>query len=85
MKAEPNAAGVRLGMTNDWGSRTGFSYTLSFVKAGEIDATDEKIELAGGGTVYVERKAIWVGEGGLLGATMEIDDQFNMKITPKES
>lgn len=71
-------------MTNDWGSPTGFSYTLGFVLEGmEVVKTDEKVELAGGGIIYIERKAIWVGEGGLLGSTMDIDENFHVTMTPK--
>ena len=76
--------GVRVGMTNDWGSHTGFSYTLGFVPEGDVQASDEKIELSNGAMVYVERKALWVGEGGLLGATMDMDENFSMVIIPKE-
>ena len=57
---------------------------MSFVLEGDIHPSDERIELPDGGIVFVERKAIWVGEGGLLGATMDIDDDFTMKIIPKE-
>ena len=82
---QPGAIGVRLGMANDWGSATGFSYTLGFVHEGGVDPSDEVIELPDGkGAIYVERKAIWAGEGGLLGATMDMDEQFNLIITPKD-
>lgn len=85
MAAQPGAVGVRLGMTNDWGSPTGFSYTLAFVREGDEDISDERIELPnGGGAIFVERKALWVGEGGLLGATMDMDENFSMVIIPKE-
>ena len=49
MTAQPGTVGVRLGMANDWGSATGFSYTLSFVSEGDEDASDELIELSVGG------------------------------------
>ena len=86
LSVQPGTIGVRLGMTNDWGSSTGFSYTLDFVHEGQpIAADDEVIELPdGSGAIYVERKAIWAGEGGLLGATMDLDDDFNLVITPKD-
>jgi hypothetical protein len=41
--------------------------------------------LPGGRTLYVERKALWVGEGGLLGATLDLDDEYNLIILPKEA
>lgn len=85
MTAQPGTVGVRLGMANDWGSATGFSYTLSFVSEGDEDASDELIELPGGARVFIERKALWVGEGGLVGATMDLDADFNLVITPKET
>ena len=75
------AVGLRLGMVNDWGSHTGFSYTLNFVN--EVDATDERIDLPNA-TLYVERKALWVGEGGLVGATLDMDEDYNLLVTPKE-
>lgn len=85
MAAQPGAVGVRLGMTNDWGSPTGFSYTLAFVREGDEDISDERIELPnGGGAIFVERKALWVGEGGLVGATMDLDADYNLIITPKD-
>jgi hypothetical protein len=34
--------------------------------------------------LFIERKAIWAGEGGLLGATLDLDEQFNLHIKPKE-
>lgn len=76
--------GVRVGMVNDWGSHTGFTYTMSFIAAANVDPSDERIDLEGSGVLYLERKALWVGEGGLVGATMDIDEEFNLKITPKE-
>ena len=79
-----SAVGVRLGMVNDWGSHTGFSYTLQFVPEGEVDRSDEHIELPDGGALYIERKALWVGEGGLVGATLDLDEEFNIIVTPKE-
>ena len=85
MEASPTAVGLRMGMTNDWGSPTGFSYTLGFVAEADVAADDERIELPCGGALFVERKALWVGEGGLVGATMDIDEDFTMKITPKET
>lgn len=84
LRTQTDAVGIRIGMTNDWGSYTGFSYTMGFVTKGDVQASDEKIELAGGGVVYVERKALWAGEGGLLGASLDIDENFNMIVTPKE-
>ena len=75
------AVGVRLGMVNDWGSHTGFSYTLNFVT--EVEASDERIDLPGG-ALYVERKALWVGEGGLVGATLDLDEHYNVIVKPKE-
>ena len=84
LQAAPSAIGIRIDMTNDWGSHTGFTYTLGFATADNVKKDDEKIELEGGGVVFVDRKTLWVGEGGLLGATMDIDDDFSMKITPKE-
>lgn len=75
-------------MANDWGSSTGFTYTLAFVEEGEVDPTDERIELPDGdGALFVERKALWVGEGGLVGATIDLDDTdggLSLLITPKE-
>eukprot|EP00966_Prymnesium_polylepis_P143575 3314427-Prymnesium_polylepis.1 len=84
LQVSPSAIGIRIDMTNDWGSHTGFTYTLGFATADDVKKDDEKIELEGGGVVFVDRKTLWVGEGGLLGATMDIDDNFSMKITPKE-
>ena len=82
---DESVAGLRVGMLNDWGSHTGFTYTLSFVGRADVEKGDERIDLPGGGVLYIERKALWVGEGGLVGATMDIDEDFNMKITPKET
>ena len=83
-KSQPGACGVRLGIVNDWGSYTGFSYTLAFVMDGSEDKSDERVALADGGTIYIARKALWAGEGGLLGATVDMDAAFNLKVTPKE-
>ena len=77
---QPDALGIRLGMMNDWGSPTGFSYTLNFLKKGDEDKTDERIDLPDGAGLFVERKALWVGEGGLLGNTVDIDDDFNLIV-----
>lgn len=85
LEATPTAIGVRMGMTNDWGSSTGFSYTLSFVTQSDVMDDDERIELATGAVLFVERKALWVGEGGLLGATLDLDDDFNLIVSPKET
>jgi hypothetical protein len=71
-------------MTNDWGSPTGFSYTLNFVRDGEVDSTDERIDLSHGAVVFVERKALWVGEGGLLGATVDMDEHYSLMVKGKE-
>ena len=77
--------GVRMGMANDWGSVTGFTYTLNFVKnEGELQKSDERIELPDSSVLFIERKALWVGEGGLLGSTVDIDEKMNIIITPKE-
>ena len=84
LQAQPGAVGVRLTTANDWGSHTGFTYKLDFVAEGAVDSTDERIDLADGVALYVERKALWIGEGGLLGATLEIDEEFTLKVTPKE-
>tara|TARA_B110001452_G_scaffold59745_1_gene46525 strand:- start:169 stop:735 length:567 start_codon:yes stop_codon:yes gene_type:complete len=73
--------GVRIGVTNDWGSPSGFSYTLNFVQPGDLQKSDERIELADGAVLFVERKALWSGEGGLLGATLDLDENFNIIIT----
>jgi len=73
-----------LGITNDWGSHTGFSFTLAFVKEAELDASDERLPLAEGGVVFVDRKALWAGEGGLLGATIDLDEEGALRVTPKE-
>ena len=83
-RAQDGVVGVRMGMTNDWGSPSGFSYTLSFVMDGGVEKSDERIELPNGGVLYIERKALWVGEGGLVGATLDIDDKLNIIVTPKE-
>ena len=71
-------------MTNDWGSVTGFTYTLGFVSKGEVKADDERVELESGALLFIERTAIWAGQGGLLGATLDIDDDFNLTVEPKE-
>jgi len=81
---QADATGVRLGMTNDWGSPTGFSYTLNFVRDDTVDPTDERIDLAHGAVVFVERKALWVGEGGLLGATVDMDENYSLMVKSKE-
>mmetsp|Transcript_32176 Transcript_32176/g.80142 ORF Transcript_32176/g.80142 Transcript_32176/m.80142 type:complete len:156 (-) Transcript_32176:221-688(-) len=83
LRANKDAAGLRISIANDWGSHTGFTYTLEFVNEDNIQESDEKVELAGGGVLYLDRKALWAGEGGLLGATMDIDENFKMVITPK--
>ena len=85
LQAQTGVVGVRLGMVNDWGSHTGFSYTLEFVPEGGIEKSDERIDIGDGpGALYVERKALWAGEGGLVGATLDLDADFNLIITPKE-
>ena len=85
LQTKGDAQGVRLGMTNDWGSHTGFSYTLNFVHADTRPLkSDEKIELSDGSVIFVDRKALWAGEGGLLGATLDIDEEFNVIVSPKE-
>ena len=84
LQANLAAGGVRLTMTNDWGSHTGFSYNLGFVAAGEELADDEQIELAGGALLFVDRKALWAGEGGLLGALVDIHDDFTLRVIPKQ-
>ena len=83
IKVSDGVVGVRLGMTNDWGSSTGFSYTLSFVRSGELQASDERIELSESAVLFIERKALWVGEGGLVGATLDLDEKLNVIVTPK--
>lgn len=64
--------------------------------AGQVTADDEVLELqqpeaAGGAepdapavTLYVARQALWVGEGGLLGATLDLDENYALVITPKD-
>ena len=84
LKAGDGAVGVRLGITNDWGSATGFSYTLNFVQPGEVLVSDERIELAQSTVLFVDRKALWAGEGGLLGATVDIDADLNITVSRKE-
>lgn len=85
LDTKPDAAGVRLGITNDWGSHTGFSYTLNFVYDAQAqEKSDERIVLASGAELFVDRKALWAGQGGLLGATLDIDDEFNVLVEPKE-
>ena len=79
-----DASGIRVSFANDWGSHTGFTYTMGFVKKDEQVASDESIPLADGGVVYIDRKAIWAGEGGLLGALIDLDEHGNLKVTPKE-
>ena len=76
--------GVRMGMANDWGSVTGFTYTLNFVREGDVQASDERVELPDASVLFIERKALWVGEGGLLGSTVDIDEKLNIIVTPKE-
>ena len=44
---------------------------------------DECIELSDDVRLYIERKALWVGEGGLLGCTLDLDEDFSLIITPK--
>jgi len=80
----PKAVGVRMGMVNDWGSHTGFSYTLSFVEEGGVAADDERIDLPSDVAFFVDRKALWAGEGGLLGATIDMDESFALKVIPKD-
>lgn len=85
LEATPKAAGLRIGMTNDWGSPTGFTYTLSFVAEAEVLEDDERIELPTRAVLFVERKALWAGEGGLLGATLDLDSNFNLVVSHKGS
>ena len=75
---------MKLGVANDWGSHTGFSFTLAFVEEAELDSSDERVPLAEGGAVFIARKALWAGEGGLLGATIDLDEQGALRVTPKE-
>ena len=84
LDSKPSASGVRLGITNDWGSHTGFSYTLDFVDGMGGDESDERILLHNSATLFVDRKALWAGQGGLLGATLDIDDDFRVIVEPKE-
>jgi hypothetical protein len=71
-------------MQNDWGSGTGFSYTLGFVHAGAVEKSDERIDLPGDCALYIERKALWVGEGGLVGSTIDINEQFELTVKGKD-
>lgn len=69
VRAHGDADGVRISVTNDWKSSSGFSYLLSFVKA-EHEAPaagDERIALDPKTAVYIDRKALWAGEGGAAG------------------
>ena len=76
---------VRLSVANDWGSYTGFSYTLQFVNQDENQQTDDElITCESGAIVYVDRKALWAGEGGLLGATVDLDHDLNLEVRSKE-
>lgn len=85
IRVQEGVIGVRVGMVNDWGSATGFSYTMGFVREGDADASDERIDLCTDTAVYIERKALWVGEGGLVGATLDLDDDFNLCVVPKDA
>ena len=49
------------------------------------ERSDERVPLGDGGTIYIDRKALWAGEGGLLGATVDMDEAFNLKVTPKSA
>ena len=82
VRAHGDADGVRISITNDWKSASGFSYLLSFVSAGHEApaAGDERIALDSGTTVYIDRKALWAGEGGLLGAVIDVDDNMNIEV-----
>jgi len=84
LQTQEGAAGMRIGMVNDWGSHTGFTYTLSFVRPSEVEKDDERVELSGGALLFIERRAIWAGEGGLLGAQVDLDESFNLIIEPKK-
>jgi hypothetical protein len=39
IEASPSAKGVRIGMANDWGSPTGFTYTMGFVTEAELQVS----------------------------------------------
>lgn len=45
-EAASGAAGVRMGMSNDWGSPTGFSYTLGFVRTDDVQVVQGPMNLA---------------------------------------
>ena len=51
----------------------------------DSERSDERVPLGDGGTIYIDRKALWAGEGGLLGATVDMDEAFNLKVTPKSA
>jgi hypothetical protein len=86
LKAQPEKAGLRLDIANDWGSPSGFTYTLGFVAEGGVEPGDERIELPdGAGALFLARKALWVGEGGLVGATVDLDSDYNLIVTPPDS
>ena len=57
---------------------------VKIVQPGGLERSDERIELSNSAVLFVERKALWAGEGGLLGATVDLDEKFNLVITPKE-
>ena len=42
LKSQTGVVGMRLGMANDWGSYTGFTYTLEFVPEGKIEIFQDR-------------------------------------------
>ena len=82
--ASGSPAAVRLGIENDWGSHTGFSYTLSFVDADSISKDDEKIELSPAALLVVERKAIWRARAGCSAPRWTLTTPSAPIVTPKE-
>jgi hypothetical protein len=53
------------------------------VAEAEVLEDDERIELPTRAVLFVERKALWAGEGGLLGATLDLDSNFNLVVSHK--
>lgn len=68
---------VRLKMVNDWTSTTGFSFQLDFATS---KLPGEEMIEQDGARLFVESQALFNTETGLLGCTLDLDDELELSI-----
>ncbi|KAG8471015.1 hypothetical protein KFE25_009436 [Diacronema lutheri] len=79
LEHKPDAVAVRIKMVNDWSSSTGFSFQMDFAKSKE---PGEEMIVQDGARLYVESQALFNTETGLLGSTLDMDDNLEISIIP---